>query len=127
VCAPFGEKYGDGFLVTHESFYQLSWAHEAFRLYGTNTQWGIDFIAQNLKTPTTTLHYPTMEQFIKEIKKGYDYVGISFVVPTFHKMKPMAEAVRKYAPSSKIILADTGLLLETNFYPTPTTSVTGKA
>ncbi|MBN1655215.1 MAG: hypothetical protein JXA30_15710 [Deltaproteobacteria bacterium] len=111
VCAPFGEKYGDGFTVRHEAVHQLSWAQGVFRLYGTNTQWGIDFIAQNLETPTTTLHYPTMEQFIKEIKNGYDYIGISFIVPTFHKMKPMVEAIRRHAPSSKIILGGYGAVL----------------
>jgi radical SAM superfamily enzyme YgiQ (UPF0313 family) len=117
VCAPFGQKHGDGFLVRHEAVHQLTWAHEVFKLYGTNTQWGIDFIAQNLKTPTTTLHYPTMEQFIEELKKGYDYVGISFVAPTFHKMTPMVEAIRKYSPSSKIVLGGYGTVLGDTLTP----------
>lgn len=111
VCQPFGVKYGDGFSVTTEGSFHLLWAQNIFRVHGTNNQWGIDFIAQNLKTPTTTLHYPTMDQFIREIKKGYDYVGISFLVPTFGKMVPMVEAVRKYAPYSKVILGGYGTVL----------------
>lgn len=111
VCQPFGEKYGDGFLVSAEGSHQLIWAQGMFKVLGTNNQWGIDLIAQNLKTPTTTLHYPTMEQFIEELKRGYDYVGISFIAPTLHKMIPMVEAIRKYAPSSKIVLGGYGTVL----------------
>lgn len=108
VCPPFGEKYGDGFGVSYEGSYQILWAQGIFRTRGTTTQWGIDFIAENLTAPTTTLHYPSMEQFIEEIKKGYDYVGIAFIGPTLHKMIPMSEAVRKYAPKSKIVLGGYG-------------------
>jgi hypothetical protein len=111
VCQPFGEKYGDSFTTTHDAAHQIIWGQGIFQIYGTNNQWGIDFVAQNLQTPTTTLHYPTMEQFIEEIKKGYDYIGISFVHSTFHKMVPMTEAIRKYAPSSKIILGGHGTTL----------------
>jgi radical SAM superfamily enzyme YgiQ (UPF0313 family) len=117
VCQPFGEKYGDGFGVRHEATHQLMWAQDIFNVSCTNYQWGIDFIAQNLKTPTTTLHYPTMKQFIREIKKGYDYVGISFIIPTFHKMVPMVEAVRKYAPLSKVILGGYGTVLGDKLAP----------
>jgi hypothetical protein len=111
VCRPFGEKYGDGFGVSYEGSHQLMWAQGIFRSRGTTTQWGIDFIAENLQIPTTTLHYPTMRQFIREIKKGYDYIGIAFVAPTLHKMIPMVQAIRKHAPTSKIILGGYGTAL----------------
>jgi haloalkane dehalogenase len=87
------------------------WAQGLFRSRGTTEQWGLDFIAQNLLSPTTCLHYPTMERFIAEVKRGYDYVGIAFVSSTFHKMVPMVEAVRKHAPDSKIILGGYGTAL----------------
>jgi len=111
VCRPFGEKYGDGFGVSYEGSHQLMWAQGIFRSRGTTTQWGIDFIAANLQIPTATLHYPTMRQFIREIKKGYDYIGIAFVAPTLHKMIPMVQAIRKHAPASKIILGGYGTAL----------------
>ena len=111
VCRPFGEKYGDGFGVSYEGTHQLLWAQGIFRPRSTTTQWGIDFIAVNLETPVVTIHYPSMKQFIREISKGYDYVGIAFVVATFHKVKPMVEAVRKYAPGTKIILGGYGTIL----------------
>ena len=111
VCRPFGRKYGDGFGVSYEGTHQLLWAQGIFRPRSTTTQWGIDFIAENLNAPVVTLHYPSMKQFINEIKKGYDYVGIAFVVPTFHKIKPMVEAVRRHAPGTKIILGGYGTIL----------------
>ncbi len=111
VCQPFGAKHGDGFGTSFEGSHQLMWAQGIFRPRATTTQWGIDFIAENLKTPTTTLHYPTMRQFVEEIEKGYDYIGIAFVSPTMHKMIPMVKAIREHAPSSKIILGGYGTSL----------------
>jgi len=111
VCQPFGTKYGDGFGVSYEGSHQIMWAQGIFRTRATTMQWGIDFIAVNLKTPTVTLHYPTMEQFIEEIKKGYDYIGIAFVLTTMHKMKPMVKAIREHAPQSKIVLGGYGTSL----------------
>jgi haloalkane dehalogenase len=87
------------------------WAQGIFRPRATATQWGIDFIAHNLQAPTVTLHYPTRRRFIAELEKGYDYVGIAFVIPTMHKMIPMVEDIRRYAPNTKIILGGYGTLL----------------
>ncbi len=117
VCQPFGEKYGDGFGVSYEGSHQLMWAQGIFRPRATTTQWGIDFIAANLKIPTTTMHYPTMKRFIAEIKKGYDFIGIAFVSPTMHKMIPMVQAIREHAPSSKIILGGYGTALGDELTP----------
>lgn len=111
VCKPFGIKYSDEFGVSYEGSHQIMWAQGVFRPRATTTQWGIDFIAENLKIPTTTLHYPTMSQFIAEIKQGYDYVGIAFVASTVHKMIPMVRAIRKHASSTEIILGGYGTAL----------------
>ena len=111
VCQPFGAQYGDGFGVSYEGTHQIMWAQGMFRTRATTTQWGIDFIAANLEAPTVTLHYPTMEQFVAEIKKGYDFVGIAFVLTTLHKMKPMIEAIREHAPQTKIVLGGYGTAL----------------
>ncbi|MFH0900048.1 MAG: hypothetical protein V2A73_05410 [Pseudomonadota bacterium] len=108
VCRPFGTQFGDGFGVSYEGTHQLLWAQGVFRPRATTTQWGIDFIAANIQAPTTTLHYPTMRQFIAELKHDYDYVGIAFVSSTKHKMLPMVEAVRRYAPRTKIVLGGYG-------------------
>jgi len=117
VIQPFGEKYGDGFGVSYEGTHQIMWAQGIFRTRGTTTQWGIDFIAENLETPTVTLHYPTLKRFISEIKKNYDYVGIAFISATFPKILPMVKAIRRYAPNSKIILGGYGTILGDKLKP----------
>lgn len=111
VCQPFGVKHGDGFGTSFEGSHQLLWAQGVFRPRTTTTQWGIDFIAANLEIPTTTLHYPSMRRFVKEVRKGYDYIGIAFVSATYHKLLPMVAAIRKHAPRSKIILGGYGTAL----------------
>lgn len=112
VIQPFGPKHGDGFGVTSDANYQVLWAQDAFRPQTTNKQWGIDFIAANIEVPTTCLHYPNMRQFIRELRRGYDYVGIAFVSPTRHKMEAMVRAVRLHAPQTKVILGGYGTARE---------------
>jgi radical SAM superfamily enzyme YgiQ (UPF0313 family) len=86
--------------VTREQgFFSLRFNHPSFGLY---------FIAENIQAPSTVLDFPTEKRFIKEIKKGYDYVGISFILPNFAKARRMAELVREHAPSSKIVLGGHG-------------------
>ena len=105
VCQPFGEKHGDGFGTSYEGTHQLMWAQGIFRTRATTTQWGIDFIAHNIRAPTTTLHYPTMRRFIAEIQKGYDYIGIAFVATTKHKMLQAASWHRRTADLQQAKLA----------------------
>jgi haloalkane dehalogenase len=111
VCRPFGERYGDGFGVSYEGTHQIMWAQGIFRPRAVTTQWGIDFIGENILAPTVTIHYPTMAEFIDEVKKGYDYVGIAFVAPTLHKVGPMVAAVREHSPRSKVVLGGYGTAL----------------
>jgi len=117
VIRPFGPQHGDGFGVSYEGTHQIMWAQGVFRPRGTTTQWGIEFIAANLQAPTTTLNYPTMAQFIAELKKGYAFVGIAFVSTTLHKLIPMVEAVRRHAPGSKLVLGGYGTALDPALLP----------
>jgi len=61
-------------------------------------------IAQNISLPCTVLDHPTMENWIDEIKKGYDYVGISALTPNLESVMEMCRMVRKHSPKSKVIL-----------------------
>lgn len=69
---------------------------------------GLHFLAENIRMPSTVLDFPSMERFVEEIQKGYDYVGISFIIPNLKKAQKMAELVRRHAPQSKIILGGHG-------------------
>jgi len=73
---------------------------------------GLEYIAENLDAPTVVLQYPSKRELIRELKKGYDYVGISFIMAIMHKVKEAVALVRKYAPNSKIVLGGYGTVLK---------------
>jgi len=70
---------------------------------------GLHFLAGNIDMPTAVLDFPSFKRFKKELGKGYDYIGISFIIPNFKKAKEMARAVRALSPKSKIILGGHGV------------------
>lgn len=86
-------------ITREQGLFSLRFNHQSFGLY---------FLAENIDVPTTVLDFPSKERFIKEIKKDYDYIGISFILPNFIKAKYMAEQIRKYAPKTKILLGGHG-------------------
>jgi len=61
-------------------------------------------IAQNISLPAVVLDHPTMENWIEEVKEGYEYVGISSLTPNLENVMEMCRMVRKYSPKSEIIL-----------------------
>lgn len=113
VCKPFGADTDDCTRnVMPELFHaQVTRAQGVFSLRSTYISYGLEYIAQNLTTPATVLQYPSMKQFKRELEKGYDYVGISFVIATFGKLKKMCRAVREISPNSKIVLGGYGTML----------------
>ena len=86
--------------VTREQgIFSMRYNHRSFGLY---------FIAENIEKPTVVLDFPNLRQFRKEVRKGYEYVGISFIAPNFIKAKKMAEIVREESPDTQIILGGHG-------------------
>ncbi|MCP4678504.1 MAG: radical SAM protein [Deltaproteobacteria bacterium] len=73
---------------------------------------GLYFIAANLDADVTVLDFPSKKRFEREIKKGYDIVGISFIAPNFTKAREMGRLIRTHAPDSTIILGGHGAAIE---------------
>jgi radical SAM superfamily enzyme YgiQ (UPF0313 family) len=112
VCRPMGPKYGDASSVGYELLYgQVTRAQGLFSPRTVNAQFSLDYIAENIDVPTVVLQYPSRRELIAELKKGYDYVGISFIMALMHKMKDMVALIRKYSPQSKIVLGGYGTIL----------------
>ena len=112
VCRPLGTKYGDAPSVGYELLHsQVTRAQGIFSPRTVNGQYSIEYIAENLDAPTVVLQYPSRREFIRELKKGYDYVGISFIMAMLHKMREMVALIRRYAPQSKIVLGGYGTIL----------------
>ncbi|MFA6447955.1 MAG: B12-binding domain-containing radical SAM protein [bacterium] len=110
VFRPFGvdDEYGrkenklelfHNQVTREQGIFSIRYNHRSFGLY---------FIAENIKMPTVILDFPTLKQFRKELKKGYDYVGIAFIASNFAKAKKMCELVREVSPTTKIILGGHG-------------------
>jgi len=112
VCRPMGPQVGDATSVGYELlFRQVTRAQGIFSPRTVNVQFSLEYIAENLDTPTVVLQYPSKRELIKELKKGYDYVGISFLMAIFHHVKDMVALIRKHAPNTKIVLGGYGTVL----------------
>jgi hypothetical protein len=82
----------------------------SFRFH--HRSFGLYFLAANVDADVTVLDFPSKQKFIREIQKGYDIVGISFITPNFIKAKEMARLVRLHAPQAKIVLGGHGTAIE---------------
>ena len=113
VCRPLGPKYGDAPSVGYELLYgQVTRAQGLFSPRTFNIHYSLEYIAENLDAPTVVLQYPSERELIRELKKGYDYVGVSFLMAVMHKMKEAVALIRQYAPNSKIVLGGYGTVLK---------------
>jgi hypothetical protein len=112
VCRPLGEKYGDAPSVGYELLYgQVTREQGIFSPRANHVQFSLSYIAENLEAPTTVLHYPSKRELIRELRKGYDYVGLAFVLSTFHRMKEAVALIREHAPQARIVLGGYGTVL----------------
>ena len=113
VCRPLGPEHGDAPSVGYELLYrQVLRAQGIFSPRTVNIHFGLEYIAENLDAPTVVLQYPSKSELIRELKKGYDYVGVSFLMAVMHKMKETVALIRQYSPHSKIVLGGYGTVLK---------------
>ena len=77
--------------------------HRSFALY---------FLAENVDADVTVLDFPSRERFVRELKKGWDLVGISFIAPNLVKAREMARLVRLHAPGARVVLGGHGAAVE---------------
>ena len=112
VCRPFGED-GEGDSVGAELFHaQVTREQGIFSYRQVIRCWGLDYIAKNIQASSVVLHYPSEREFVRELKnRKYEYIGINFVVATFHKLRRMTRLIRRHAPGSNIILGGYGTVL----------------
>ncbi len=81
----------------------LRFHHRSFGLY---------FLAENVNADVTVLDFPSRQRFVRELRNGYDIVGISFITPNFRKAQAMAQWVRQHSPHSIILLGGHGVAIE---------------
>jgi hypothetical protein len=82
----------------------------SFRFH--HRSFGLYFIAANIDADTTVLDFPSRRRFIRELKKGWDVVGVSFIAPNFLKAREMARLTRLHAPGARLVLGGHGTAIE---------------
>lgn len=91
---------------------QVTRAQGIFSPRATHHTFALDYIATNLDAPAVALHYPSKRELLRELRRGPEYVGVSFVLATFHRMKEVVALVRLHAPRAKIVLGGYGTVLD---------------
>jgi haloalkane dehalogenase len=57
------------------------------------------------------LEYPSVEEYVEEVKRRYDLIGIGFTIKGFGKVAKMIALARKHAPATKVVLGGFGTAL----------------
>jgi radical SAM superfamily enzyme YgiQ (UPF0313 family) len=111
VFGPYGvdDEYGEKENKMELFHNQVTREQGMFSYRFNHPSQGLYFLAENIEMPTTVLDFPTLKRFKKELQKGYDYIGITFIVPNFNKARKMAKTIRELSPGSKIILGGHGV------------------
>lgn len=113
VCRPIGPDCGDAPSVGYELLHrQVTRAQGIFSPRTVNAHFSLEYIAENLDAPTVVLQYPSERELIRELRKGYDFVGVSFLMAVMHRMKDTVALIRKHSPHSKIVLGGYGTILK---------------
>ena len=115
-CQPYPIQFNNVSL-TDASAQRFTQQQDIFTLSGHIHCQGIHTIAQNISVPSIFLEYPTWDYFEKEIRKGYDFVGISFFATCMDIVLEMCQRIRKLSPESKIVLGHYGALAFNAHYP----------
>jgi radical SAM superfamily enzyme YgiQ (UPF0313 family) len=113
VCRPIGAAHGDAPSVGYEVLHgQITRAQGIFSPRSTNYTFGLDYIAANLDAPATVLQYPSHTELIRELRKAPTFVGISFNLSLFQRMKEAVALVREHAPKAKVVLGGYGTVVD---------------
>jgi haloalkane dehalogenase len=113
VCRPFGQD-GEGPSVGVDVMKgQLCVNQAAFRTSGTGWAYGLEYIANNIESPTVVLHWPSCRELIRELRNGrFDYVGVSYTFQLIPRLEKTVALIRRYAPAARIILGGYGTAVE---------------
>lgn len=115
VFRPFGgdnkyNKKGDDLLLDYLAS-RLTREPGLFALSSYVPDSSLHLIAANLPMGTRVLEYPSIDEYVAELKKGYDFIGISFTIKGFGKVAKMIALARKHAPAAKVVLGGFGTAL----------------
>lgn len=106
-CAPYDLGWGEDMMDLLAS--RLARGHDIANLKSHLPAWGLYLIAENIKNPATVLEHPGWDDFLKELKNGYDVIGIQLKTINLERTVRMVEAIKKYSPRSEIVIGGYGV------------------
>jgi len=114
VFGPFGvdDAYGRKENIMELFHNQVTKAQEMGSWRFQHRSFGLYFLAANIHADVTILDFPSRKRFMRELEKGYDVVGISFITPNFIKAKEMTRLTRKISPASTILIGGHGAAID---------------
>src|SRR3990172_4864993 len=96
--------------VTDWGDLQFTGPQDLFVLHGHMHELFAHVIAPNLRAQTVYLEYPRREQFLEELARGYDWVGIHLFYNQVECAMEMSKAIRERSPRTQIVLGGYGAL-----------------
>ena len=114
VFGPFGvdDEFGRKENIMELFHNQVTRGQGAASFRFHHRSFGLYFLAENIDADVTVLDFPSRERFARELRRGYDIVGISFITPNFVKAREMARLVREISPGTEIVLGGHGAAIE---------------
>ena len=114
VFGPFGvdDEYGRKENIMELFHNQVTKGQGEASFRYQHRSFGLYFIAENIDADVTVLDFPSKRRFEREVAKGYDIVGISFIAPNFVKAREMARIARAIHPGAEIVLGGHGAAME---------------
>ncbi|MCW5830534.1 MAG: hypothetical protein KIT79_14605 [Deltaproteobacteria bacterium] len=104
---PFNLAWGRDMMDLLQS--RLARGHGIFNMTSHMHTFALYLLAENVDNPSTVLEHPHWDEFIDEIRKGYDYIAIQLKSVHTPKVVKMIKAIRKEAPKSKIVVGGYGV------------------
>ena len=104
--------------------YDLEWGENQYDILSSRLQRGqgpftltskspclaLYLIAENINVQATVMEYPHIEDFVEELKKGYDYLGIQVIALSINKVARMIKLAKEVAPETKVVVGGYGVL-----------------
>jgi radical SAM superfamily enzyme YgiQ (UPF0313 family) len=108
VFGPYAQDdgYGSRAINPMELYHnQVTRVQGPFSLRMFHRSWGIMMIRDNIDAPSTLLDFPSLDQFVEEIRRNrYDIVGITSIIVNVGKVRKMCELLREYQPQCTIVV-----------------------
>jgi hypothetical protein len=109
LCSPycdFQDSLGIELLDLYAS--RLTRGQGMFTQTGYHPYTALHLLARNIDAPATVLEYPTEKTFLKEVRRGYEWVGITLSAIDAATVLRMCKQIREYSPHSQIVVGGCG-------------------